>query len=60
MQVAPSPDFMIFTGNANPALAADIAKHLGISLGAATDRAALADGLARLASLVPSDSLSRG
>ena len=36
MQVAPSPDFMIFTGNANPALAADIAKHLGISLGAAT------------------------
>jgi ribose-phosphate pyrophosphokinase len=35
MQVAP-PDFMIFTGNANPALAADIAKHLGISLGAAT------------------------
>ncbi|MEK9952785.1 MAG: ribose-phosphate pyrophosphokinase-like domain-containing protein, partial [Curvibacter sp.] len=36
MQVAPSPDFMIVTGNANPALAADIAKHLGISLGAAT------------------------
>jgi ribose-phosphate pyrophosphokinase len=36
MQVAPSPDFMIFTGNANPALAADIARHLGISLGAAT------------------------
>jgi ribose-phosphate pyrophosphokinase len=36
MQVAPPPDFMIFTGNANPALAADIAKHLGISLGAAT------------------------
>lgn len=36
MQVAPSPDFMIFTGNANPALAADIATHLGISLGAAT------------------------
>ena len=36
MQVAPSPDFMIFTGNANPALAADIAKHLGITLGAAT------------------------
>lgn len=27
---------MLFTGNANPTLAADIAKHLGISLGAAT------------------------
>ncbi|EYC52528.1 ribose-phosphate pyrophosphokinase [Hylemonella gracilis str. Niagara R] len=33
---ASSPDFMLFTGNANPTLAADIAKHLGISLGAAT------------------------
>ncbi|QBK06300.1 ribose-phosphate pyrophosphokinase [Hylemonella gracilis] len=33
---ATSPDFMLFTGNANPTLAADIAKHLGISLGAAT------------------------
>ncbi len=28
-------DFMIFTGNANPGMAADIAKHLGISLGSA-------------------------
>jgi len=27
---------MVFTGNANPGMAADIAKHLGISLGAAT------------------------
>ena len=27
---------MVFTGNANPALAAEIADHLGISLGAAT------------------------
>jgi len=35
---APSPqsDFMIFTGNANPDMAADIAKNLGISLGSAT------------------------
>jgi len=31
-----SPDFMVFTGNANPALAQDIAKNLGIELGAAT------------------------
>ncbi|MEO8859325.1 MAG: ribose-phosphate pyrophosphokinase [Burkholderiaceae bacterium] len=30
------PDFMVFTGNANPRMAADIAHHLGISLGAAT------------------------
>ena len=30
-----NPDFMVFTGNANPALAAEIARHLGISLGAA-------------------------
>ncbi len=33
---APNPDFMVFTGNANPALAAEIAGHLGISLGAAS------------------------
>ena len=26
MQAAPPPDFMVFTGNANPALAADIAR----------------------------------
>jgi len=36
MQAAPSPDYMLFTGNANPGLAGDIAKHLGIALGAAT------------------------
>ncbi|HET8747614.1 MAG TPA: ribose-phosphate pyrophosphokinase [Ramlibacter sp.] len=37
MQVAPpAPDFMVFTGTANPALAEEIARHLGISLGAAT------------------------
>ena len=30
-----APDFMIFTGNANPVLAAEIAQHLGTSLGAA-------------------------
>ena len=35
MQAAQSPDFMVFTGNANPALATEIAGHLGISLGAA-------------------------
>src|SRR6188474_194981 len=35
MQVVPHPDFMVFTGNANPDLAAEIAGHLGISLGAA-------------------------
>ena len=29
------PDFMIFTGNANPSMAAEIAQCLGISLGAA-------------------------
>ncbi len=35
---APSPqsDFMIFTGNANPGMAADIATNLGISVGSAT------------------------
>ena len=32
----PSTDFMDFTGNANPALAADIAKHLGTELGNAS------------------------
>ena len=31
-----NPDFMVFTGNANRALAAEIAQNLGISLGAAT------------------------
>ena len=36
MQAAQPPDFMVFTGNANPRMAADIAHHLGISLGAAT------------------------
>ena len=36
MQAAPTPDFMVFTGNANPAMAAEIAGHLGISLGAAS------------------------
>ncbi|MEN9383566.1 MAG: ribose-phosphate diphosphokinase family protein [Pseudomonadota bacterium] len=30
-----SPDFMLFTGNANPVLAAEIAAHLGTQLGAA-------------------------
>ena len=30
-----SPDFMIFTGNANPVLAAEIAQHLGTTLGSA-------------------------
>lgn len=36
MQAAPTPDFMVFTGNANPVLAQEIAGHLGISLGAAS------------------------
>ena len=31
----PQPDFMVFTGNANPGLALEIAGHLGIGLGAA-------------------------
>ena len=31
----PQPDFLVFTGNANPVLAAEIAGHLGIDLGAA-------------------------
>ena len=35
MQAAQSPDFMVFTGNANPGLAEEIAGHLGITLGAA-------------------------
>ena len=35
MQVVPHPDFMVFTGNANPGMAAEIAGHLGISLGSA-------------------------
>ncbi|MDP1566023.1 MAG: ribose-phosphate pyrophosphokinase, partial [Polaromonas sp.] len=30
-----NPDFMLFTGNANPGMASEIAQHLGISLGAA-------------------------
>ena len=30
-----TPDFMVFTGNANPTLAAEIATHLGIEVGAA-------------------------
>jgi len=35
MQPAPNtPDFMLFTGNANPILAAEIAKNLGTHLGA--------------------------
>jgi ribose-phosphate pyrophosphokinase len=32
---APTPDFMVFTGNANPTLASEIAWHLGIELGVA-------------------------
>ena len=32
---AQHPDFMVFTGNANPGLAAEIAQHLGTELGAA-------------------------
>lgn len=36
MQAPHPPDFMVFTGNANPALAEDIASYLNISLGAAT------------------------
>src|SRR5215470_17251070 len=31
----PAPDFMVFTGTANPALAEEIARHLGTTLGAA-------------------------
>ena len=36
MQTTQASDFLVFTGNANPALAADIARNLGVSLGAAT------------------------
>ena len=36
MHAAQTPDFMVFTGNANPAMASEIAQHLNISLGAAT------------------------
>ena len=35
MQPSHNPDFLVFTGNANPALAAEIASHLNITLGAA-------------------------
>jgi len=43
----PSGNLMVFTGNANPRLAADVARRLGISLGAATvDR--FSDGEARI------------
>ena len=35
MQPHSHPDFLVFTGNANPALAAEIAGNLGIGLGAA-------------------------
>ncbi len=35
MQSVHTPEFMVFTGNANPRMAADIARHLGIGLGAA-------------------------
>jgi ribose-phosphate pyrophosphokinase len=35
MSQAHTPDFLVFTGNANPGMAAEIAQHLGISLGAA-------------------------
>jgi ribose-phosphate pyrophosphokinase len=31
----PNPDFLLFTGNANPSLAAEVALHLGMPLGAA-------------------------
>jgi ribose-phosphate pyrophosphokinase len=34
MQPALPPEFMLFTGNANPVLAAEVAKHLGTQLGA--------------------------
>ena len=35
MQADQTPDFMVFTGNANPALAEDIARHLHTSVGSA-------------------------
>jgi len=36
MQAPDTPDFMVFTGNANPVLASEVAGNLGISLGAAS------------------------
>ncbi|MEO9149808.1 MAG: ribose-phosphate pyrophosphokinase [Burkholderiaceae bacterium] len=36
MHAASHPDFMVFSGNANRALAEEIARHLGTSLGAAS------------------------
>jgi ribose-phosphate pyrophosphokinase len=36
MQTVHHPDFVLFTGNSNPLLAAEVAKHLDISLGAAS------------------------
>src|SRR6195952_1169260 len=36
MQALPHPDFMVFTGNANPVLAQEIASHLGVELGKAS------------------------
>jgi ribose-phosphate pyrophosphokinase len=35
MSQAHTPDFLVFTGNANPGMASEIARHLGISLGSA-------------------------
>ena len=32
MQAPDTPDFMLFTGNANPALASEVAGNLGISV----------------------------
>ena len=43
MQSNPTSDFLVFTGNANPALAGEIADNLGIQLGAA-DVARFSDG----------------
>ena len=45
MQVQP-PDFMIFTGNANPVLASEIAQHLGTQLGNPVSRGPRAGGSA--------------
>lgn len=36
MHYTQSSDFLVFTGNANPALAAEIADNMGVALGAAT------------------------
>ncbi|QHI99437.1 ribose-phosphate diphosphokinase [Xylophilus rhododendri] len=33
---AQHPDFLVFTGNANPGMAGELARHLGIQLGSAT------------------------